>query len=360
MLRFYLLIAIRLKIFFFFFLRNGISLRPLNLLFFPFLLQNSAWSSLVAFNENRRYKKKIQNTPLPTNPVFIIGHWRTGSTFLHQIFQCDPQFTTPTLMQCTYPESFISARRSITLAMNFFLTEKRPMDNVRLGIHDPQEDEYVVFRMTGISPMEKLIFPHTSQYFLLDTQQFSLSDSQRIKWENAFTCFTKKLYMHTGKRIVFKNPFHSFRIHTLQEIFPDALFIHIYRDPRIVIPSTKHMWTIVGNHNSMRKEWKPPEFEEIITGFDTLMNRVYNDLSALPANNYIELSFEELEQEPIPAVKSLYSHFGFEYTTTFEDRLNDLLKRLSSYEKNRYDLSKAQEELICSRLVHHMKRGRYG
>ena len=296
---------------------------------------------------------------MPTDPVFIIGHWRTGSTFLHQIFQCDPHFTTPTLMQCTYPESYISARRSITLVMNFFLAEKRPMDNVRLGLNDPQEDEYVLFRMTGISPIEKLIFPRTSQYFLMDTRHLKLTDSQRIVWEKALIHFTKKLYMYTGRQIVFKNPFHSFRIPTLRELFPDALFIHIYRDPRIVIPSTKHMWTIVGNHNAMRKEWRPPEFDEILNGFDTLMNSVYTDLSALPQNKYIELRFEDLEQNPVPAVKSLYQHFGFEYSNAFETQLNTLLKRLSSYQKNRYEISKDEDKRICSRLEHHMKRGGY-
>ncbi len=359
MLKFYLIIAIRLKIFLKLILRNGISPRPRNLLFFPFILQNSIWSSLVASREKSRYHHKIQNTPKPTDPIFIIGHWRTGSTFLHQIFQCDPQFTTPTLMQCTYPESFISARKSITRAMNWFLPKTRPMDNVRLGLDDPQEDEYALFRMTGISPLEKLIFPHSSQYFLSDLKQFDLTGSERNAWETALTYFAKKLFMHTGKRIVFKNPFHSLRISMLKELFPDAVFIHIYRDPRIVIPSTINMWTIVGKHNALRKEWKPPEFKEVVSSFDQIMTRIRNDLSALPEKEYIEIRFEELERAPLTTIQSVYSHFTLEYSTSFTTQLTGVLSELSVYKKNVYDLNSKQETLINKQLAHHLKRGGY-
>lgn len=359
MLKFYLIIATRLKIFLQLVVRNGISLKPRTPFYFFFLLQSSVWSSLLVFREKVAVGRKIKKTPVPADPIFIIGHWRTGSTFLHQIFQCDPHFTTPTLMQCTYPESFISSRNSIYRIMNWFLPETRPMDNVKLGPDDPQEDEYALFRMTAISPLEKLIFPHSARYFLLDIDHYTLEGSQRSRWEQALFYFIKKLSFNTGRRIVFKNPFHSLRMDILQEIFPEARFIHIFRDPRIVIPSTLHMWTVVGNDNALRSDWKPPEFEEIITGFDIFMCHLYKHLSALPKENYLEVRFEDLEHDPVSTIKSIYAHFAIDYSEGFETSLNNFLHDNAAYKKNLYTITKEQEEMIYNRLHTYMTRGGY-
>ncbi len=359
MLKSYLIIAARLSIFLRLVIRNGISLTPRYLFSFLFLLQSSLWSSLLVFREKITVGKKIKKALVPSDPIFIIGYWRTGSTFLHQLFHCDPQFTTPTLMQCTYPESFISSYNSIFRVMSWFLPEKRPMDNVRLGPEDPQEDEYALFRMTGISPLEKLVFPHSGSYFLLDHDQWNLDESQRARWEEALFYFSKKLTFYTGKRIVFKNPFHSLRTHTLQQLFPKARFIHIYRDPRIVIPSTVYMWTIIGKDNALRSDWKPPEFIDVITSFDTFMSNIYEHLSLLPEESYKELRFEDLEHDPINTIKSIYAHFDIDYSENFDTLLKKFLQSISTYKKNKYNVTEEQEAMISRRLHTHLDRGGY-
>ncbi len=359
MLKDYLLIATRLKLFFLLILRNGISLKPSNILRFLFLLQSSITSSLLAFREHIVYGRATKNTPIPTNPVFIVGHWRTGTTFLHQMFNCDPGLKTPTLLECTYPESFMASKNIIAPVMNHFLPKNRPMDNVRLGVDDPQEDEYALFRMSGFSPLEKLIFPHSGRYFLLDTRDYMPNESKRKKWEQKFLYFAKKLTLHSGKRIVFKNPFHSLRIPTLLKLFPDALFIHIYRDPRTVIPSTKHMWTVVGNENALRKEWKPPLPEEIITHFDYFMNRTNESLAALPREKQIEVRFEDLEKDPVATMKSIYTHFGLEFTDSLTSQLEEFLKQTATYKKNTYKKNSTLNDEISKSLYKHMERGGY-
>ena len=38
-----------------------------------------------------KYHKKISNTIIKNPPVIIIGHWRSGTTYLHELISQDPQ-----------------------------------------------------------------------------------------------------------------------------------------------------------------------------------------------------------------------------------------------------------------------------
>ena len=39
-----------------------------------------------------------------------------------------------------------------------------------------------------------------------------------------------------------KSPTHTARVRTILEVFPDAKFIHIVRDPLVLFPSTVRLW----------------------------------------------------------------------------------------------------------------------
>ena len=48
------------------------------------------------------YGRRIDATPIQP-PLFIIGHWRSGTTFLHELMVLDDRFTYPTTYQCFAP-----------------------------------------------------------------------------------------------------------------------------------------------------------------------------------------------------------------------------------------------------------------
>ena len=58
-----------------------------------------------------QFDKNTKQTEITRSPLFIIGHWRTGSTFLQQLLSLDEQFITPTLFQAVFPESFLVSER---------------------------------------------------------------------------------------------------------------------------------------------------------------------------------------------------------------------------------------------------------
>lgn len=304
------------------------------------LLQNSFWSSFFYRRDLLKFGKQIREFPLPKDPIFIIGHWRTGSTYLHQLMNLDPALSAPTLYQTALPEGFITARPYYAPIMKQFIGKHRPFDNTKAGIDEPQECEFALFRMTGDSPMERLLFPLNEKYFLLQEEvTFNPGGDSALRWESALKDYYRKLAWYTGKRLLLKNPFHSMRLPVLKKIFPDARFIHIYRNPTAVVPSTIRMWTTVSSHNAMNHNGCPPKVEEVAGFYKTLLQEVHKELAGLPAQQQVAVSYEELVAQPVETLQRIYQSLDIPFSAAFENRLKQYLEQNRNYEKNTYQLS---------------------
>jgi len=333
--------------------RNGFSWYPAYIVRLLFLIQNGIWASLFKLKEKRKFNNILKDYPVPTNPVFIIGHWRTGSTFLHQLLSIDNQFAAPSVFQVSIPDSFLVSEKYYKPVMSRMMGAHRPMDQVNLGFSEPQEDEYALLKLAPDSPLEKLLFPENDVYFLNGFSDFNPQENHAEEWKQAFGCFLKKLSFQTKKRIILKNPFHSMRVPLLNEMFPDALFIHIHRHPYEVIPSTLNMWNIVGKQNRLKKKWKKPEMKDIINFLDNMYSKVQADLKELPKEKWFEISFGEFEKDPIEQLRRMYEHFGLMYLDEFETSLKEKLLQLKEHKKNKYVLSEAHRKLISEQLINH-------
>ena len=90
--------------------------------------------------------RRIAQQPIKDAPIFIIGHWRSGTTLLHELMSLDERFTFPTTYECFVPNHFlISAWFDAWLKC--LLPKQRPMDNMALGWDRPQEDEFALCNM---------------------------------------------------------------------------------------------------------------------------------------------------------------------------------------------------------------------
>jgi omega-hydroxy-beta-dihydromenaquinone-9 sulfotransferase len=341
------------------FRRNPISYHPKYLLRILFLLQSGFWSSIFGYIENKRFRAKIESSPVPKSPIFIIGHWRSGSTLLHQIMNLDANMLTPTLFQVAEPDCFLTARKYYRPIMKLLLRKNRPMDQVKLGMDEPQEDEYAIYRLTNHSPLERLIFPLNSNYFLKDCSSFVPAGHEKANWENQILNFFKKLNFGKNKTIVSKNPFNSMRIKELTALFPDARFIHIYRHPCDVVPSTMHLWKIVQKQNCLNNLGATPAFTDVIDFLDHILNVIQQDLSFVADENKYILKFEDLEKDPVKVIKDLYSYFRIPFSELFKKDLEAFIKEIEGYQKNQYQLTPDETEQIRNRMKSHMDYFKY-
>jgi omega-hydroxy-beta-dihydromenaquinone-9 sulfotransferase len=336
--------------------RNRFSLFPRYVLRFLLVFQNSFWSSFFARRDKLFWGDYYLQYPLGNNPVIIIGHWRTGSTYLHQLMNLDEQLVAPTLFQTSIPDGFLTARRYYAPIMKKFLGKFRPFDQMKTGIDEPQEDEFATYRMSTFSPLEQLMFPKSQEYFLLGKDcRFIPEGNKKEKWEKSIILFYRKIAWFSKKRLVLKNPFHSMRMEFLRSKFPEAKFIHIYRNPCNVVPSTIKMWTIVGSQNAMNNKWRQPTVEEVAKFQSIMLKEIRNQLGKLPRGSYSEVCYENLEKDPVHTLRKAYIEIGLEFTNEFETYLNEFLTENRNYEKNIYTITEEDKEIITRNLEESMK-----
>src|SRR6516164_658976 len=88
------------------------------------------------------YGRRIAATPIRDAPIFIIGHWRTGTTLLHEFLILDDRHSYPNTYQCLEPNHFLLTEALITRWLHFLMPSRRPMDTMKAGWDRPQEDEF--------------------------------------------------------------------------------------------------------------------------------------------------------------------------------------------------------------------------
>lgn len=323
--------------------RNGFSIYPKYLFRILFLLQGSIFASIFNRIEKMKMAKKLEKFSMPADPVFIIGHWRTGSTLLHQLMSLDSNMVTPNVLQVSTPESFLVSEKFYKPVMSKAMKTTRPMDNVKLDVLQPQEDEYALIKLTMDSPLEIMIFPEGNKYFLSDA---SFLPENEEKWKASLYNFCLRLSYIKGKRVLLKNPFHSMRIPLLLELFPQAKFIHIHRNPYEVVPSTIHMWNIVGGENNLNNKEQKITVADVSVIYNKMLNQIQKQLEKIPVGRKAEISFQKLEKDPIDALKKIYKELDLEFSDKFENLIKKSLSAVRSHKKNTYQLSQSDKEII--------------
>ena len=226
------------------------------------------------------------------------------------------------------------------------------MDNVSIGMDEPQEDEYAVYRLTDFSPIERLVFPEDQGYFPLDYASFvPLNERERKEWNETLCAYFRKLNFVNRKTIVSKNPFNSMRIKELVSLFPKARFIHIVRHPYEVVPSTINMWKIVIAQNRLNRKGLIPGIAEVSKGIEKLLNVIKRDSSVIPDGHFYEIKFEDLESDPINELMKIYTQFQMPFDDTFKTKVESFMVSLKTYKKNVFHLTESEKEIV----QHHLK-----
>jgi len=191
------------------------------------------------------YRAALCKVLVPDDPIFIIGHWRTGTTMLHELLSLDPSNRCPSTYECLSPNHFLLSESFVRRWAWWILPRTRPFDNMRMSFDRPQEDEAALCLRGQPSPFLTAAFPkrplQNSRYVDLE----GISPRQLSAWKSKLMGFLRLLLYRRAGRLVLKSPQHTFRLKVLNEMFPRARFVYLVRNPYEVYPSTVHFWTKV-------------------------------------------------------------------------------------------------------------------
>ena len=334
----------------------GVTRIPMALIIVIFAVGNSCMRFLQALI----YSRRIARTEIKEHPVFVIGHWRSGTTLLHELFACDPRHTFPTTYQCFSPNHFLLSEWIVTRLFFFVLPEKRLQDNVPLRWDRPQEDEFAMFNLGLRSPFLTVAFPNhppqDQEFFDFEGAPTDLVD----RWRSEFKRFLTMITYRTNKRIVLKSPQHTCRIHTLLDIFPDARFVYIVRDPYEVFPSSVKLWKLLYYSQGLHIPRYDGLEEFVLEQMSRLHRTVENTRQLIPHGRFCEIRYEQLIADPIGQLRRAYDELELGDFAETLPAVQQYMSDFADYRANQYELTPEEQALVGSRLADFIDQYEYG
>lgn len=283
--------------------------------------------------------------------VLIAGHWRSGTSLLHELISAHPAFAFPSTYACFNPQAFIlTGGRQPVLAGN---EGTRPMDAMATRADLPQEDEFALLCLGAPSPYEAMLVPGGISAVVERSLPSCWNAVERAAWAQAFHRFVTACTARTpGHPLVLKSPGHSFRIEQIVSMAPGSRVIFLVRDPRYVIGSTIKMWRAMWKYYAIASVPAHPVelFAEVAVELDRAMEAQTHEM---PSGHIMRLRYEDLVGD-----MSAYVRSTFEFLGQDSSRLPDaVLKRLAAAQNYTRSQGCAPEitrvvERRCADLLH--------
>jgi len=305
--------------------------------------------SMLGMFEEAWFGDRASRMPPPREPLFVLGHWRSGTTWLHELLSLDPRHAWPTTYQCLFPDHFLLTESVLPWFLSILLPEKRPMDDMPMGFDKPQEDEFALMWMGAISPYEALFFsdrdPEPGALTLegLEPEVLEL-------WKATLLRFLNRVSLRSsGKRLVLKSPTHTARLPVLDEMFPDAKYVNIVRNPHHVFPSVEKTARALTELLSIRDCTFEGLHERIFREFLILHERLEEGRRKVDPARFIGIKYEDLKADTEDCMKSVYDHLGLGGFDEYLPRLRAYLADRKDYKTNRFEPDAALEAKIAQR-----------
>ena len=168
-------------------------------------------------------------------------------------------------------------------------------------------------------------------------------------WSNALTYFLKALTLKSQRPLILKSPPHTARVRLLLDLFPDARFIHIRRDPYAVFVSTLGLLRAL--HPVFRLQRGPGtiDIDAVLRTYTEMYDAYFADRALIPPGQHIEIAYEDLERDPIGQLEVIYQALSLGPFDAVRADVKAYLASVEGYQKNRHPrLDDATREKVAS------------
>ena len=302
------------------------------------------FTSPLRLYERLRYDGELARTVLHPSPVFIAGHWRTGTTFLHQLLCQDAHLGYVSTFQALAPGFALISGRVLKPLLAWMVQGVHPtrvIDNIPLSFDAPQEDEFAMACMSPYAFLHGFTFPRQAAAFFERCVLFDgLPAQARAEWVEAYLALLRKATLASGgRRLVLKNPSNSARIRALLELFPQAKFIHMCRNPYDVFLSMMFVYQTVLPRAQVQSIGADQTEAYVLRFYAQLLQRYLADRTLIPPANLVEVRFEDLEAAPLGQVRRVYERLGLPGFAEAEPAFRAHVDSVAGYQKNQYALT---------------------
>lgn len=280
-------------------------------------------------------------------PLFILGNYRSGSTFLHRLFSKDKSLFTsmrtvdiffmPSITQKVILKSL--SKIDLRLGGPFAKAIKKADDGSfgkvqihQVSLFQPEEDENVLFH-TWSTFFIVFLFPFLEEFetFLAFDQKMPQIKQDKIM---AFykAAIQRHLYLNKNDGLAFisKSPANSPKIRAIIQTFPDARLLYLARNPLDMLPSTvswlSYAW----------RQFNDPS-QKYIFQDQTLAMAKYWYSYPLEVIDHSEsktiavVNYDELINDPEKQITHIFTQFGYNESPGFKKIIKKAVKETLDY-----------------------------
>jgi len=318
-------------------IQNRFRMHPKYWLRFLYSLVVSFATAPLRIIEKIVYTRKIKTTEVKVDPLFVIGHYRTGSTYLIKLLSLDNSKGYVSNMEAYGPNFFLAFPKITKWILDVSLPEKRPMDNVLLGSTEPTEEEYSIGSVDKYAYFNGFIFPRNFELYSRYNSFDECPPKDLKKWKKRYQYFVKKMtYKYKGKMMYFKNPANTYRIPALLDMYPNAKFIHIYRNPYELFASIQKWFRTLLPIYALQT-WNEDEIQTgLIKNYREMYHKLHQDRKLIPKGNIIDVNYEELIKEPVQTIEKIYTELGIDYFDEYKESIQKYADSQVDFQVNRH------------------------
>ena len=308
--------------------------------------------SIMAPLQERRYKKVLAHQTLEHDPVFILGHWRSGTTYVHNILAQDPRFGYTTTYQTVFPHLIMAMQWLFKPIAGLAMPKHRPTDNMELAPDLPQEEEFALQNTCPATYYNFWYYPDRMQEYC--DRYLTMKDATPEEIADFKEKFMKlvKISMWNSRfgvpdaQYLSKNPPHTGKVKTLVEMFPNAKFIYLIRDPYTVFESSRAFFTSTIAPLELNSIPLEQMEKNILRNYMELYKAYQEQKKYIPEGNLIEIRFEDVESDAMALAERLYRELSLPGWEEARPHIQSYVDSKKNYKKNQYQYEPRTIQLV--------------
>lgn len=293
-------------------------------------------------------------------PIFILGHWRSGTTHLYNTMVKSNTFGFVDPIATGIPWDMFGIARAFRPLLERTIPQDRYIDNIPVTPDAPQEDEIALASMTPISFYHAIYFPKVFQDQLqrgLFLENCSLKE--RESRYHAFTHFMQKLALQQGKQLLIKNPVYTGCPQFLKTVFPHAKFIHIHRNPFEVFLSMRNFYQKLLPVFALQDFSHVDIDDVVLQTYNEMMRRFERETLDFKAPDFVEIGYDDLSADPLGSLETIYSTLELEGFNQARPAFDAYIGSVKSYKKNAFKGSPEMAENVALSCKHFIEKWHY-
>ncbi len=284
------------------------------------------------------------------SPIFIIGNPRSGTTVTHRLMSCDDRFTYFKLVDTIFPAIFfykifdLLGKTDQRLGSPVARIINRFSDQGFSGwnhIHKTgpleAESDEMLFVYTLLSPLTGLLFPYFEalpEAMVVDRLPEAKRDKLMAYYLN---CLKRHLYATGPDKILLeKVALIAGRLRSVLQTFPDIRLVHLVRHPYQSIPSLISMFAVPWKTMAPKAANKTETFQALAEIIFTYYKRILEIKKTLPAEQLLEIHYDDLTANPQAAVERIYHHFQIPISGRYDQFLAEASNQAQHYKSHHH------------------------